>query len=120
MSNEQNENEAVIVRYHTAAVDKGWAKTLEYGGPLFVKNNRQRKNKTNKKRKRGKRHHLTVTSVKALGYDIVVTRQMRPAIAASVHVRTVEVYHRIVIVQCPPGQFALMTTTSPDLVVCCW
>jgi hypothetical protein len=36
-----------------------------------------------------RRKKLTVMSVKALGYDVVVACQMSPAVAAGVHLRTV-------------------------------
>jgi hypothetical protein len=44
-----------------------------------------------------RRKQLTVTSVKALGYDVVVACQMSPAVAAGVHLRTVEVHHGVVL-----------------------
>jgi hypothetical protein len=59
-----------------------------------------------------RRRKLTVASVKALGYDIVVARQMSPAVAAGVHLRAVEVHHGVVLRQGPPRQGAMLSVPS--------
>lgn len=47
---------------------------------------------------------LTMPAMEALRDDIVVARQMRPAIGAGVHLRPVEVNHRIILHQRLPGE----------------